>query len=497
MDSQKKIFPRLMLRILMYFMIIIGIMFLIILISFRFQKTSHESTGKTLDRVMDIQQLIDAIEKIDESLNNYYINPKPEYYRNFTEYRSQAQRLIGNLREQEPKNYRYRDIEAMLDTYLTDCDDTFLKIQNPETRIYAKTDILQLSNLSKYIFAEAHAATAQELTAEQAQSKQAALKIQRASFWTYCISGGLSLLCVIFAYRFSYRISHPILRLVYQFRQVAAGNLKIQEPEKPIEDEMNYLIRSFNQMVRKLDASVEEIKLKSQLEAQLNKELLKNAEINRLLQQAQLQFLQMQINPHFLFNTLNTISALSVVEDAPQTKEMIDNLSSLARYSLSEFDHIVQLGAECHVIQSYLSIQKIRFGDRLTYDIQLPAESLSLEIPAMILQPLVENAIIHGIEPKEAGGHLEIRFVDMEDFFSITISDTGVGIEPDVLSALLLDEAPAHDSRRGIGLSNVRHRLMILYGYDPMTIESFPGRGTSIRLYLSRRISEMTHAAQK
>ena len=148
------------------------------------------------------------------------------------------------------------------------------------------------------------------------------------------------------------------------------------------------------------------------------------------------------------------------------------------------------------MIQSYLSIQKIRFGDRLTYDIQLPAESLSLEIPAMILQPLVENAIIHGLEPKEAGGHLEIRFVDMEDFFSITISDNGVGIEPDVLSALLLDEAPAHDSRRGIGLSNVRHRLMILYGYDPMTIESFPGRGTSIRLYLSRRILEMTHTAQ-
>lgn len=161
------------------------------------------------------------------------------------------------------------------------------------------------------------------------------------------------------------------------------------------------------------------------------------------------------------------------------------------RYTISEINNIVTLDMECGIIKNYLSIQKVRFGERLSYDFQVSPELLKLKVPSMILQPLVENSILHGIEPCEAGGHIQIEMIDMDGYFVINLSDNGCGMDREAMEKLVgsLDE-DSHDARSGIGLQNVRQRLNLIYGYDAMDIESTVGIGTSIRLYLKKEIAE-------
>lgn len=488
---KKKIFPKLILRILKYFVIIISIMFLIIISSMKFIELYNEKTLDTFNHVISVQELIDSVSSMTDNIKSYYIQSKDLYLQDFLSQQEKAIATAENLHQTFPKNYYYRDIHAMLQTYNEDCQYILAQMQNSNTRMYAKAEIIKLESLSRYIFDEAHKAMAIQLSEARARTSATSSQIKTASISIYFIIILVTLLCVFFSYRFSKHISMPIISLVDQCKLVAKGNLKVQEPEIRVNDEVNALIRSFNHMVKQLDDSMEEIKQKSKLEKRLARELLKNTEMTVLLRQSELKFLQMQINPHFLFNTLNSISALADIEMALSTKDMVTNLSSLVRYTISEINNIVTLDMECGIIENYLSIQKVRFGSRLSYDFQIAPELRRLKVPSMILQPLVENAIIHGIEPCEAGGHIQIETIDLDGYFVIILSDNGCGMDDAALANLLSSlDGDSHDARSGIGLSNVWKRLNMIYGYDAIDIESAPGVGTSIRLCLQKEIRE-------
>jgi LytS/YehU family sensor histidine kinase len=178
-------------------------------------------------------------------------------------------------------------------------------------------------------------------------------------------------------------------------------------------------------------------------------------ELEAHLAQARLQALRTQLHPHFLFNTLNAISTL--VHTAPNlADDMIGNLSMLLRLSLdSATEQEVPLGRELDFLDRYLDIEQIRFGQRLRIEKRIAAESRQALVPTFILQPLVENAIRHGIEPKVSPGVIKIESQRDGESLRVTISDTGVGL-PELAD-------PAARPVEGIGLSNTRARLQSLY----------------------------------
>lgn len=179
---------------------------------------------------------------------------------------------------------------------------------------------------------------------------------------------------------------------------------------------------------------------------------LSAAELEKQLAQAQLQALQMQLNPHFLFNSLHSISAL-MHEDVERADGMIARLSELLRAALDSSDtQEVPLREELDLLKRYLAIEQIRFGGRLNVRIEAPPEILDARVPNLILQPLVENAIRHGIEPRAKAGHIELRAEDSNGSLILEVSDNGSGIPPD---------QPINE---GVGLSNTRTRLRTLYG---------------------------------
>jgi two-component system LytT family sensor kinase len=207
---------------------------------------------------------------------------------------------------------------------------------------------------------------------------------------------------------------------------------------------------------------------------------IKLEEQQRLLLQARMEALQNQINPHFLFNTLNSVSSL-VRFDPDTARELIIKLANILRRLLHSSDAFVPLREEVEFIDDYLDIEVVRFGpDKLRVIKELEPGSLDVMVPSMLLQPLVENSIKHGLSSKIEGGSIYLRSRMSDSRVVIEVEDDGVGMG----SAQLL-EPPTGLGGTGIGMANVAERLKVLYGDTAkLTIDSFEGKGTLVRIRL-------------
>lgn len=205
------------------------------------------------------------------------------------------------------------------------------------------------------------------------------------------------------------------------------------------------------------------------------------SELNRQLIESQLQTLKMQINPHFLFNTLNVISVLVLKEENKQANAMINKLSSFFRYSLDEKDRQwLPLKKELQHVEQYLAIEQIRFGERIHIVQEYDEQIMSTPIPAMLLQPLIENAMQHGLEAKAGQVTLIIRCQRQQDYLAIDIIDDGAGCD-----------FTGASFKEGIGLSNVKGRLQRLYGNEyQFTLNSNNNNGVTVSLKLPINPSE-------
>ena len=196
-------------------------------------------------------------------------------------------------------------------------------------------------------------------------------------------------------------------------------------------------------------------------------------EQERLLVEARLAALTSQINPHFLFNTLNSVSSL-IRTDPNQARVMVVKLSKVLRRLLRKHENFSAMREELSFIEDYLSIEVVRFGEKLRFEADVAADTLDMLVPSMILQPLVENCIKHGLSGKVEGGTIRIRAYRSEARLHLLVEDDGIGI-PEEKLATLLD--------RGIGINNVHERLKVLFGNEyRMWIESQPGNGTRVQI---------------
>ena len=206
---------------------------------------------------------------------------------------------------------------------------------------------------------------------------------------------------------------------------------------------------------------------------------IKLEEQERLLLHARMEALQNQINPHFLFNTLNSISSL-VRFDPDTAREMIFKLATILRRLLSSGEAFAPLREELEFIDNYLDIEVVRFGSEKLHVVkELDPASLDVVVPSMLLQPLIENSIKHGLAPKIEGGSIFLRSRVINSRLIIEVEDDGVG-----MGSAQLDESSSW-SGMGIGMANISERLQVLYGDTArMTIDSHEGKGTLVRIRL-------------
>lgn len=236
----------------------------------------------------------------------------------------------------------------------------------------------------------------------------------------------------------------------------------------------------------------EELNEKNQ---RLMEELQVRSQLEKTLQETKLKVLQSQINPHFLFNTLNTISRLAYLENAEQTQSVTYSLAKILRYSLRNIDQLVSLREELDYIHNYLHIQQSRFRNRIRYEQSWDFDVDQIKIPILSIQPIIENAIVHGFEPQEGVVVLKLRGILMNDKVILDISDNGVGIPSEKLSSMLSDEKSKIDGHTtGIGLKNVHKRIQHYFGeeYGITSVESQSGVGTTVQITIPRLGGDLT-----
>lgn len=209
-------------------------------------------------------------------------------------------------------------------------------------------------------------------------------------------------------------------------------------------------------------------------------------EINALaleMETANVELLQAQINPHFLFNALSAASALSRAEEAPNTRIAVESIAQIMRYTLSSREGPSTVGKEWETVRSYLYLQGVRFGRRLAWSAEADEDCLGAEIPPFSVQPFVENAVIHGIEPREGGGTVEVRARRGADGgIEITVKDDGTGMDAKTLAEINAPGAEAIRTHFGVG--NVSRRLELIYGVPVVRVESESGAGTTVTIRL-------------
>ncbi len=295
-------------------------------------------------------------------------------------------------------------------------------------------------------------------------------------FWLFMAFGLVVILLVHWAGRQAEMISQPVQHLIRQGEKIAAQNFNVEEAPNVGNQELQTLNRTFRVMAQEVARSIEVLSQNNELERT-------NLAMSRSLKQAELELLQSQINPHFLFNTLNTVSSLAQIEGAEETERLLASFSTFLRYNLKNMHSIIEVSREIEMIQHYLFIQKQRFGSRLEYTVTMDPEVRQCLIPSLTIQPLVENALIHGIEPIRAGGTVAVR-VTRRDAQAILIEvvDSGTGIPDEVIQRLENDMEPADGTRDHVGLENTLRRIRL---FDPAAEFSFVAAGgTTVSILL-------------
>lgn len=299
------------------------------------------------------------------------------------------------------------------------------------------------------------------------------------------------LMFIGFAYLFSHGITGPVRDLAHASMKIAGGKLDVPDIRVNSRDEVGILAESFNTMSRNIHEMVEGLKQKSQLEKKLHEEEIKIVKMEQSLKEAQFLGLQSQINPHFLFNALNTISRVASFEHADTSMKLIKSLANVFRYNLRDGAREISLKEELDITGEYLHIQEIRFSDRFRYEVDCRLDPENIKLPTFTLQPLLENAVRHGIEPKEIGGRVRIRISQKNGSIRIKVHDSGVGMGKEKLAELRSSlETPMNDAlhvsaNSGIGISNVAGRLALYFnGKSSLQISSKRGFGTLVTITL-------------
>ena len=270
------------------------------------------------------------------------------------------------------------------------------------------------------------------------------------------------LICFYASFALSKTVTNPIKELNQKFKLVETGDLSVRTLIKG-NDEMGELSNSFNNMVAKLNTLMEMQKKKSDMEFQI---------------------LQAQINPHFLYNTLDSIKWLAVLQNVHTVSDMTTALINLLKYNISKNNTLVSVAEELDSVTNYVKIQKYRYGDIFNIQYDIDEGTIECKILRFSLQPIVENCIIHGFENIEGKGVIAIRSKIENDQLRIEIADNGSGMDQNTLECIVKSDN-SKKKFSGIGINNIQERIKTYFGMNyGLSYESTPGLGTKAILTL-------------
>ena len=308
---------------------------------------------------------------------------------------------------------------------------------------------------------------------EQWQEIETANNLNSRRFSGFLV--GATVLMIVILLILTRSVLRPLEDLGGAADHISAGRYDAPPLEVRGNDELGRAARSFNLMQTEIRRTIHALEKQAEMEKSLLEKEVEAAQMQHKLQEGRFAQLQSQINPHFLFNTLSTIAALAREEGAPLSEDLVLRLSSFFRYSLESDEKVVPLGREIQLLRDYMELQETRYGDRITMEVRSDPALEDVPVPKFILQPLVENAILHGLRQCTEGGCIRVRSRrDRTGNIVITVTDNGCGFDTSRLGAA------ADGERRSVGLKNIAERME--YSGGRLDVCSVPGVGTCARI---------------
>lgn len=478
-------------KLFTFLLLLVVLMNLVTFFIYQSSRTVQSSYSLMMDRILLYKQIANMTEDNLRLLSSYLTNQVPETYSDFYYRKKDLEALQAKLEvrsRSEARAVAASNFRNMVSTFLEAEEAIIGTLYSTESRGYA-TQYEEVEKTAAYIQEENQRLVDQELSFYQPLYQKMLLNTNRMNIMGLGLLLVDMLLCAVFALWLARSITRPIASLVYAASQISKGNIDVTPPLAQAGDEIGTLTRAFRQMLYYW----KELIVKNQ----------EMAEKDRLVKELEIKALQSQINPHFLFNTLNVLSKLALLEGADRTSDLTVSVSNLLRYNLRKLDTPVTLRDEVEHAKEYFAIQQARFRDRVAFETEIDESALDLAIPCLTLQPILENAFVHGIERMESGALIRLAIRREGSEVEIAISDNGAGMSEETRQGLLQAESgfalepsvPAaagsageRDGSRngqstGLGSRNVYRRLQLFYGKDDLvSIESAAGIGTTVTI---------------
>lgn len=398
--------------------------------------------NKTIEE-SKLDHMLDEAKRIVRELRKYTITKdNMDRLNSVSKYLDNLEVYIGRIAENLIEGSRYED-----------------NIEIWENDVQIVTSLVQ-DTVFQYIYYEIN-----ELQQAHVQYQRFFMRMSSMLMISFA---GVLLMVILLSYYIPLSITQPIRKLSEVTDQVAKGDLTVRFNERN-GIEVSVLSDSLNIMIDKINELFE----------QVTKEQVR-------LRKAEFELLQSQINPHFLYNTLDAIVWLAEAGEQKKVVSMVGSLSEFFRTSLNQGKGIVPIREELQHVRSYLEIQQVRYQDILQYEIHVPAELYQYMIPKITIQPLVENALYHGIKNKRGQGMIVISGRVMENCFSLQIEDNGIGIKAEDLDMLRKNiQHRISEESDSYGLYNVNERIRLNFGEKyGISIESEYGEGTVVDIIL-------------
>lgn len=462
---------------------------LVTLISIGIATAVGQWTVKAFDTLLEdnaaCYAVQDAIKEETRAFEHYVREPSQESSQTFADACAAAEESLAAL----PFDYakigedRYARTWSLRQGYAgyQKARDAFLQLapsaEDYVERMYAVMD--QQDYLAEYALRLTQATLEQENTTYSSQ----ATRLQRLPWLYFGLLAAAVALMLLLIRVLNRAVVQPLLRLAQASRSIVGGDYTGADLPVHSGDEVGQLTGTFNRMKH---AMAEHL---STLNA-LHREEVRNLALEKDLEHTRLEVLKSQVNPHFLFNTLNMISCMARLEDASTTDQMIVHLGSLFRHNLRTKQQEVTLEEELDGLEDYIYLQQMRFDGRITVEKKIEADPAAVRLPSFTLQPIVENAFSHGLKSCEEGGRILLRGWMQGRTLILTVADNGRGMTPAELDALQEKIAQSERTGRSIGLGNISRRITMLYPEGRMQVFSREGHGTVIRFEIPQEDRE-------
>ena len=399
----------------------------------------------------------------------YYVSDSAYADGKPTEEVEKARELAERLLEQTTEKDSIDSIESVRDLCIT-LETRMEEVDNAETydegmtqlenNIYILTDLIQTYMYDYLYYESVHLSELQEEITTQ---------VEYILIGTVAVFVIVVFLIIFYVAKTTEAITSPLTKLAGRVNDITNGDFEPKTPVDAAQAEIQTLSDGFEEMVGKLNTLIQE-----------------NKRAERRKRHAELELLQAQINPHFLYNTLDTIIWLIEADKKEESIKMVSDLSDFFRFCLSRGKDIISLQEEEKHVLSYLAIQKTRYQDRMDYQVNIPESLYGYSVPKLTLQPLVENSIYHGIKLQREKGSIKVEAVDLDDRIELVVKDNGAGMTEERLQEMRA--AIVNGEKIGFGLRTVHERMQLLFGEEyGLTISSTEGVGTTITVVIPKQ----------